>query len=55
MATKSDNMKKIASILAEFLLIAATAALSAQNAPRPVDYVNPIIGTDGMGHTFPGA
>lgn len=24
-------------------------------AQRPVDYVNPIIGTDGMGHTFPGA
>ena len=25
------------------------------NAQQPVDYVNPIIGTNGMGHTFPGA
>jgi len=25
------------------------------DAQRPVDYVNPIIGTNGMGHTFPGA
>ncbi|NDV66291.1 GH92 family glycosyl hydrolase [Bacteroides sp. 224] len=24
-------------------------------AQRPIDYVNPIIGTNGMGHTFPGA
>jgi len=24
-------------------------------AQRPADYVNPLIGTDGMGHTFPGA
>ena len=24
-------------------------------AQRPVDYVNPFIGTEGMGHTFPGA
>ncbi len=22
---------------------------------KPADYVNPIIGTNGMGHTFPGA
>lgn len=22
---------------------------------QPVNYVNPMIGTDGMGHTFPGA
>ena len=29
-------------------------ALSAV-AQQPVDYVNPIIGTNGMGHTFPGA
>lgn len=25
------------------------------NAQGPIDYVNPIIGTNGMGHTFPGA
>ena len=24
-------------------------------AQQPVDWVNPIIGTNGMGHTFPGA
>lgn len=40
-------------LIAAALTIACTA-LSAQDK-RPVDYVNPIIGTDGMGHTFPGA
>ena len=36
------------------MMLAATS-LFAQQAKRPVDYVNPMIGTDGMGHTFPGA
>ena len=38
------------------LLIAAmmTCALSL-HAQKPTEYVNPMIGTDGMGHTFPGA
>ena len=36
------------------LTMAAAATITAA-AQRPVDYVNPIIGTDGMGHTFPGA
>ena len=36
------------------LTLAAAATMTAA-AQRPVDYVNPIIGTDGMGHTFPGA
>ena len=36
------------------MMLAATT-LFAQQAKRPVDYVNPMIGTDGMGHTFPGA
>jgi len=31
------------------------AAMSPAIAQQPVDYVNPIIGTNGMGHTFPGA
>ena len=31
------------------------AALPLAAAAGPVDYVNPIIGTNGMGHTFPGA
>lgn len=34
------------------LLTAATLQVAAQ---QPADYVNPIIGTNGMGHTFPGA
>ena len=36
------------------MMLAATS-LVAQTTKRPVDYVNPMIGTDGMGHTFPGA
>ena len=36
------------------MAIAATT-LFAQPIKRPADYVNPMIGTDGMGHTFPGA
>ena len=38
------------------LLIAAmmTCALPL-HAQKPTEYVNPMIGTDGMGHTFPGA
>ena len=35
--------------------IFAATSLFAQQTKRPVDYVNPMIGTDGMGHTFPGA
>ena len=34
-----------------FLLLLAVAF----TAHAQVQYVNPIIGTDGMGHTFPGA
>lgn len=39
------------------LLVAAAIMFSALslNAQKPSDYVNPMIGTDGMGHTFPGA
>lgn len=33
----------------------ATALSFAASAGRHIDYVNPIIGTNGMGHTFPGA
>ena len=43
-------MKKLtATILA---IIISGAAVSAQ---KPSSYVNPMIGTGGMGHTFPGA
>ena len=34
--------------------VMAVSALS-MNAQKPSEYVNPMIGTDGMGHTFPGA
>ena len=43
------NFKRI--ILQSFCLLSITI-VEAQN---PIDYVNPIIGTNGMGHTFPGA
>lgn len=39
-------------------MLTAGAALTlcfAASAGRHIDYVNPIIGTNGMGHTFPGA
>ena len=36
-------------------LLAATAITLSAQAQEPADYVNPIIGTNGMGHTFPGA
>src|SRR4051812_10320287 len=39
-----------AAILAGILLI-PTASLAQH---RPVDYVNPLVGSDGHGHTFPG-
>ena len=37
------------------ILIAMMALTLPVWAQQPVDYVNPIIGTNGMGHTFPGA
>ncbi|MBP5302485.1 MAG: GH92 family glycosyl hydrolase [Bacteroidales bacterium] len=40
------------------LLLAACLAVSTMTfaqQKRPADYVDPFIGTDGMGHTFPGA
>ena len=45
-------MKKL---LTPLLILTLAAAVSYADDKRPVDYVNPIIGTDGMGHTFPGA
>lgn len=36
-------------------LAVMAVAWSPTFAQQPVDYVNPIIGTNGMGHTFPGA
>ena len=46
-------MKKYRSYSFLFILLSAVCCpLSSQNV---IDYVNPIIGTNGMGHTFPGA
>jgi len=38
-----------------FLIPIAFAACSGKTEMRPVDYVDPFIGTDGHGHTYPGA
>ncbi len=37
------------------IIICLSINLSAQKNNTPYDYVNPFIGTDDMGHTFPGA
>lgn len=34
------------------IIAVAAVAMSSAMAQQPVDYVNPIIGTNGMGHTF---
>ncbi|MBR5256286.1 MAG: GH92 family glycosyl hydrolase [Bacteroidales bacterium] len=46
-------MNRIFSAL--FVLILSCAVAVPTLAQQPADYVNPLIGTDGMGHTFPGA
>ena len=43
------------SSLLALILTTPLKALAGEGAGRPIDYVNPIIGTNGMGHTFPGA
>ena len=49
-------MKKTAITAARHVLCAAAAVLSlGAAAQEPADYVDPFIGTNGMGHTFPGA
>ena len=35
--------------------VIACVAVSSVCSQSPIDYVNPLIGTNGMGHTFPGA
>ncbi len=54
-----SDMKQKCIFMAAFLAIGLSAADSAARSKAvvklPVDYVNPMIGTDGMGHTFPGA
>lgn len=42
-------------LIASLLLLTAQPAIWADSKKEPVAYVNPMIGTSGMGHTFPGA
>ena len=39
----------------QFCLLAGLLSSPVFAQQKAVDYVNPIIGTNGMGHTFPGA
>ena len=50
-------MKKLVYIISAILLISCSSKndISSETAVNYIDYVNPIIGTNGMGHTFPGA
>lgn len=54
-----QGMKNIATHAARCLMGAAAAILTLSaagvSAQEPADYVDPFIGTNGMGHTFPGA
>ena len=47
-------MRKSILLCIAAIALGATTAF-AQQTKRAVEYVNPMIGTDGMGHTFPGA
>ena len=47
-------MKKYLIISASLFLL-ASKALPQGGSGEGTNYVNPIIGTNGMGHTFPGA
>ena len=42
-------------LLFGFVLLFSQFSLSAQNSENYIQYVNPLIGTQKMGHTFPGA
>ena len=50
-------MKKLVYIIVAILLISCSSKndMTSETAVNYIDYVNPIIGTNGMGHTFPGA
>ena len=49
------NYRLFTTSLLALILTTPLKALAGEEAGRPIDYVNPIIGTNGMGHTFPGA
>ena len=48
-------MKKILVMAVPLFAISLNALPQGGAEKQPIDYVNPIIGTNGMGHTFPGA
>ena len=48
-------MKKILALAVPLFAISLNALPQGGAEKQPIDYVNPIIGTNGMGHTFPGA
>lgn len=48
-------MKKILVLAVPLFAISLNALPQGVAEKQPIDYVNPIIGTNGMGHTFPGA
>ena len=51
---KKFFMKRILYIIAAILLVSCSSKQdnSLETAVNYIDYVNPIIGTNGMGHTF---
>ena len=48
-------MKKILVLAVPLFALSLNALPQGGAEKQPIDYVNPIIGTNGMGHTFPGA
>ena len=49
------NMRTFPLVLSLILSSLTTLGSELQTSPSVISYVNPIIGTNGMGHTFPGA
>ena len=49
------NMRTFPLVLSLILSSLTTLGSELQTSPSIISYVNPIIGTNGMGHTFPGA
>lgn len=50
-----NHSKKLFTIVAITIIVAAFITSCDNNNHSPADYVNPFIGTGGHGHTFPGA
>ncbi len=50
-----DLYSKLTFLISVILAIATTSVVAQSKPEEPVDYVNPFIGTNFFGHTFPGA